>query len=160
MAEVSVPRYLIAQRCLPGGWRTSKKPEIPRPVVMRQAPLYSNLESAPGLKDFLHWEYRFWAAAEMEDGRGVITECRACQSVFSSSAARKEHLGRMGCSRRLVDAFKLLLKDKMCVICNMRSYQEKWGVPLCSKACCEAWCAVEAQPDALKQALTLVGEVK
>ncbi len=94
----------------------------------------------------------------MEDKRGVIAECRGCMSVFSDTIARKLHLGQMGCAKRLTAAYKLLLKDKMCVICNMRSYKEKWGVPLCSSICEQAWREVESQPDPLKAALLLVGD--
>ena len=162
MAEVSVPRYLIAQKCLWGGWRQPPKPEIPKPPK----PTYSAKPSVKitevaslMLNGFALWEYRFWAAALSLDERSVTAECRGCQAVFSNEKARKAHIGDVGCAKRLTEAFKLLLKDKMCVICNMRSYQEKWGVPLCSPACVEAWCKVESQPDALKLALGLVGDV-
>lgn len=159
MAEVLLPRFVVAQKCLPGGWRQSRKPEIPRPAFM--APPVKAIESLTGIPDivgFAGWEYRFWAAVQSEDNRSVIAECRGCMSIFSDPIARKEHLGRMGCSVKLTAAYKLLLKDKICVICNMHSYQEKWGVPICSKSCVEAWCKVESQPDALKLALTLVGD--
>lgn len=139
-----------------------KKPEIPRPVIQAFGKVTTTVKvtelDSLVLKGFDLWEYRFWAAQQSEDNRTVIAECRGCMSVFSDPIARKEHLGRMGCSKRLCAAYKLLLKDNMCVICNMRSYQEKWGVPLCSKACVEAWCKVETQPEPLLAALMLAGD--
>ena len=157
VTEVLVPRYLIRQKCLWGGWRMGKKPVIEHPAY-KFGKVTTVIDGAPQLKGFEGWEYRFWAAVEMEDKRGVIAECRGCLAVFSDTMARKLHLGPMGCAKRLTAAYKLLLKDKMCVICNMRSYKEKWGVPLCSPTCEQAWREVESQPDPLKAALQLVGD--
>lgn len=160
MAEIQLPRYLIAQKCLWGGWRQPSKPVFVRPMI-EHFPVRVEVKEtpcAPHLIGFDGWEYRFWAAVPSECKRSVIAECRGCMSVFSDAVARREHIGKMGCSKRLTAAYKLLLRDKLCVICNMRSYQEKWGVPLCSKTCMTAWASVESQPDALKAALVLVGE--
>lgn len=134
------------------------KPRVPIPPIVRFPVKVIEGPSLSHLVGFDGWEYRFWAAEASECKRTVIAECRGCGAMFSDAVARREHIGKMGCSIRLTAAYKLLLRDKMCVICNMRSYQEKWGVPLCSKACVEAWSSVESQPEALRAALALVGE--
>jgi hypothetical protein len=157
MCEVVLPRYIVAQKCLWGGWRQPAKPVIPRPVVVSRRSAGSVKDEIPELPGFDVWEYRFWAATAALDSRSVTAECRRCLSIFSSGAARRLHTGQNGCAKKLTDAYVLLLRDGMCVICNMKSYQFKFGVPICSKACLKAWCEVETQPDALKAALALVG---
>jgi hypothetical protein len=111
-------------------------------------------------KLFEGWEYRFWAA-DLDNPQAVIVECRCCKALFSNDqdAARKKHLSELGCSKRLTAAYKLLLRDMVCVICNHKTTREKWGVPLCGSGCMEAWCTCEGQPDALKEALKMVPAV-
>lgn len=103
-------------------------------------------------KTFQNWEYRFWAA-EIQDEKLNVAECRVCQVCFPDNDARKLHIGKMGCSKVLCAAYGLLLKDRLCVICNHWTKYEKWGVPICSAACIEAWCTSESQPASLKGAI-------
>lgn len=169
MAELRIPRYLIVQQAKWGGWRPEKKVALDIPVPYKpsqgssgfipasQAAIKGNL---PEIKGFADWEYRFWAVELSTVNGEPMTECRCCRSVFGNTQSRRAHGAVQGCFKKLTNAYDLLLKDMVCPICNMRSYKSKWGVPLCSPACSLAWCAAEAQPDALTAALQLVGDGK
>jgi hypothetical protein len=39
----------------------------------------------------------------------------------------------------VLEALKLLNKDKRCVTCNKRTESCKWGTPLCGTPCQTAW---------------------
>lgn len=110
----------------------------------------------PDSPQFKKWEYRFWVADIDAKGRLAAAECRCCNAQFHQMEGRQQHLSKNGCSVKLVEAFKLLLMDKKCVICNKWTQGQVWGVPICSSGCEEAWCTAEAQPDALTAALQLV----
>lgn len=165
-----IPRYLIAQKCLWGGWRPAPivrevfiKPKPVNQMPSGYTPAWARVDtskySIPDIEGFIHWEYRFWACdITAKDGQPVC-ECRCCSSVFVTAKDRAAH-GKDGCNKKLVAAYKLLLRDRICPICNMKSYKEKWGIPLCSPSCTEAWCHVEPHPDALMAAIQLVGDIK
>lgn len=169
MANIEVPRWLIGQICMPGGVRMSKKPVL----VIRHTPnvfgtghralhiMHPGTEFVPQTFQgvFDGWEYRFWSLTAWETT--LVAECRACNNIVGSSQeARKLHSALGGCFKKLVASYQLLRKDKRCVICDSRTAKEKWGVPLCSSACTQAWCETETQPNALVAALALIGEVK
>src|ERR1700676_5043256 len=165
MAQITLPRWILTQKCMASGWRTAKKPVLPnawptwdRGIVVHDARKGYIPKEIDEL--FKGWEYRFWAADISVNTRSVIAECRCCGNIGGADiSARHLHLNQGGCSRRLCAAFKLLLLDRVCVICNMRTDLQKWGVPLCSSACQECWCTSESQPKALQQALQLIGEI-
>lgn len=176
MGEVIVPRWVISQCFMPGGRRTSKKPELKResyhggfvPTIsefQRGVRIMHPLKPdtyAPQVFSgvFDGWEYRFWSLVSFANGT-IVAECRACGNIVGRSQdARKIHAGTGGCFKRLVAAFQLLRKDSRCVICDARTGKEKWGVPLCSSACTQAWCETETTPLALESALNLIGDVK
>lgn len=153
-----LPRWLVYKKCLPGGRRLAKKPvfEPPRSVFERR-PLIT--DAVKNLAMWDNWEYRFWAA-DVNEGNCVVSECRACGSMFGGQEGRAIHLAKMGCAKKLVAAFKLLLKDRRCVICNEKTSKDKWGVPLCSDICANTWMHEESQPPPLQAALELIGDVK
>lgn len=168
MGEITLPRWIITNKFMPAGRRTAKKPTYNWEQNYRQsAPVY------PASKDFSPfdikgvfegWEYRFWAVSMLESSAirapTVIAECRACGGVGGQDViSRRMHSDRGGCCKKLCAAFKLLLRDKICVICNMKTGNQKWGVPLCSSGCQQAWCEVETQPKALLAALALIGDI-
>lgn len=169
MADILLPRWIITNRNMPAGKRQCKKPVF---VAPRQYRSYLVLDGTQLLSDrakkaylpkeipnlFEAWEYRFWAMGIMFAGHPV-TECRCCGNAGDVNVERRRnHLGMGGCAKKLCEAYKLLLKDNICVICDQKTTQQKWGVPLCGSACHEAWCEVETQPKALTMALALVGE--
>jgi len=149
------------------GHRTAKKPVliVPREsysvmgrVFDRHVDVYEPLE-CKGV--FEKWEYRFWAMSCTGEltRASLIAECRGCGSIGSGdSSSRQLHFARGGCAKRLCAAYKLLLRDRVCVICNAKTSHTKWGVPICSSACEQAWCEVDTCPKALHEALQLGGE--
>ena len=166
MAEVIVPRYFLTQ-LMPHGLRTGKKPVWVIPVEEKHYTYRNRAEESarafavsmfiPFDKPhvFQAWEYRFWGMAMIDNA--PYTECRCCGAMGGPSpATRKRHHEQGGCTTRLIDAFTLLLKDKLCVICDCKTARKKWGVPLCSNACEQAWCESEICPVALSFALKLV----
>jgi hypothetical protein len=170
MAELTLPRWIITNKTMPGGWRTAPKPVLVAPIEHPPDEYLSGsgfriltrrekgYEPATQIGVFENWEYRFWAA-DLYTGGSVATECRSCgHEKGRTRAARKTHHAMGGCAKRLVAAYDLLLRDKKCVICDSVTGQKHWGVPLCCSACQQAWCEVEAQPKALTAALQLVGD--
>ncbi len=149
------------------GHRTAKKPVliVPREsysVMGRVFGIHSSVYEPLECKGvFEKWEYRFWAMACTGEltRASLIAECRGCGSIGSGdSSSRRLHFARGGCAKRLCAAYKLLLRDRVCVICNAKTSHTKWGVPMCGSACEQAWCEVETCPKALHEALQLVGE--
>jgi len=174
MGEVIVPRWVISQCFMPGGRRTSKKPQLKVEAYKGYVPTGDygpNLHIMHPLKPsdyvpqtftgvFDGWEYRFWSLASYAHGI-IVAECRSCGNIVGwSQEARKIHAATGGCFKRLVAAYQLLRKDKRCVVCDARTVKEKWGVPMCSTACTQAWCETETTPNALVAALNLIGDVK
>ncbi len=162
------PRWIITNRCMSAGHRTAKKPVliVPRSSFSFNERVFGGHSDAyepAELKGvFEKWEYRFWAMAHSGEltRASLIAECRGCGNIGSGdSASRQLHFAKGGCAKRLCAAYKLLLRDKVCVICNAKTSQTKWGVPMCSSACQQAWCEIETQPSALTNALALVGEI-
>jgi|ERR671923_136941 hypothetical protein len=169
MAEITLPRWIITQKCMPHGVRLSKKPVLP-PEIVEVSKGHKVLRvitdafkshgfipnEKPGI--FESWEYRFWAA-DLTDPTDLLAECRCCSSVFGNEIGRKLHLGNNGCAKKLTAAYKLLLKDKICVVCDQKTHgKQKWGVPICGPVCQQVWCESQAQPNALTAALKLVGD--
>lgn len=121
--------------------------ELPRP--WRRAPL-----DTPG--DFKNDEFRFWIKAKA--GRYAV--CRNCNCAFTEAKTRKEHLKAMGCAKTLVAAFKLLLRDKACVVCDERTSRTYYGVPLCGDKCVDVWRYDQRPLPALGSALLIVDRVE
>lgn len=166
MADILVPRYIITQLCMPGGRRTAKKPALPQEysvIAKRIIPCLGPTSHTQGYTPYTCarvWdscEYRYWA---MSYSAGVIlAECRCCGELGSRDyLKRREHFEAQGCAKKLDKALQSLLKDGLCLICDQKTFgtKKKWGVPLCSDACQQAWCESEPQPEALKAALMLV----
>ncbi len=161
MAELTLPRWIITQKCISYGLRQGKKPVLvqPRTGYNPHTDEFTP-EAIPNV--FEGWEYRFWAMTSWPNGATthVITECRACGNVGGNdTAARRMHTAQGGCCKKLIAAYKLLARDKVCVICNQRTSKDKWGVPLCGNTCQQAWCEADSQPKALHDALLLIGDV-
>lgn len=165
MANIELPRWIITNRCMSAGYRTAKKPVLIVSIVpgrFTYSPNSSVYEPIELKGVFEKWEYRFWAMACTGEltRTSLVAECRGCGTIGSGeSASRQLHFAHGGCAKRLCAAYKLLLRDKICVICNAKTGHTKWGVPMCGSACEQAWCEVETCPKALHEALQLVGEV-
>jgi hypothetical protein len=166
MADITLPRWIITQMCMPHGHRTATKPVIAVSMGQRNQSHNRFEESySPGVYQpevingvFEHWEYRFWCMVTWPPSTQILAECRACGHLGEQDkAVRQGHMSQGGCAKKLCDAFDLLLRDKLCVICDVRTTRTKWGVPICSSGCMQAWCEQESQPKALLNALQLVG---
>jgi hypothetical protein len=156
-----LPRWVIFKKSLCGGHRLAKKPVFETPRVLsafaRPNGGKEPLVQVKTLVGWDNWEYRFWAA-DVNEGSCVVCECRACGSMFGGQPGRSLHLANFGCAKKLVAAYKLLLKDRRCVICNEKTGNASWGVPLCTDACVNKWKHEESQPAPLVAALHLVGD--
>lgn len=162
-----IPQYLIEKvGGRPGGAHLPVRPKpsytpavTPLPIsAMPTGKVYDDLTLQR--MEFDNWEYRFWCA-DMEDGvRGseLVSICRVCSSIFYERVSRQNHLNG-GCSNSLLAAYKLLLLDKKCVVCDTRTSEQKWGVPLCKNQQCHAtFKHVDPTPQALSDALDLVAK--
>lgn len=173
MADITLPRWIITQRTMPYGVRLPKRPAL---IVASSYPPGDNswligedrLPMLPPKGSYIpleikgvfeKWEYRFWAMVPVGNDR-ILAECRACGHNENAikTTVRQQHFQMGGCTKKLCAAYNLLLRDSKCLICDKWTTQRKWGIPLCSSACMEAWCTSEPTPKALAEALKLVGD--
>src|ERR1043166_2872286 len=82
--------------------------------------------------------------------------CRACGEVLFTTKDRKEHSRLKGCGRVLTEAFKALLRDRKCVICDQETRKTCWGIPICSTDCTKEWCYVTRCSAALHYAIDYI----
>jgi hypothetical protein len=99
---------------------TTKKYSLQRMHAFTSGPLHLN-------------EYRFWRAS------GTNGCCRLCMAIVPTTAERRAHQRERSCTVKLVDAYKLLLKDMKCVVCDTKTTHKMWGVPLCGQTCIARW---------------------
>ena len=161
-----VPRYLIGKiGGRPAGKRLEPKPKMVFPAEERQLSIVSAVgkfaKDVFGRPDhpmqFSNEEFRFWCV-EMVDDKPNIAVCRACESTAYLKGSRDIHK-EQGCPKSLVEAYKLLLRDSKCVICDSETTHQKWGVPLCKHgSCITDFMHEQPQPDALMFALQLVAD--
>lgn len=167
MAEITVPRYMIKQIAMPYGLRQGKKPVLKVPVEVRHTrgfnPMSHDRHINPNVHLFMpfdqkgvfeSWEYRFWMMGLINNE--PVCQCRSCGALGGDRTTRKQHHEKGKCTTKLTAAYNLLRRDKICVICDVRTTRGKWGVPICSNGCEEAWCEVEATPTPLLFALKLI----
>jgi hypothetical protein len=155
VAEIIVPQWVTTQMLMPAGRRYGKRPVFVEPQLPIRSFASRSEHLLPEEGPFKLWEYRFWAMTTWMVG--YVAECRACGVVESrDTVARSAHLSSEGCAKKLCAAYKLLLRDNMCVICNTLTRGQRWGVPICGDACELRWKEQEAQPLSLMHALALV----
>lgn len=185
---VRLPRWIVRKAWEPNGERLEKRIHIlPEPEIVcatsqktvgfgtvktrvsntvdgKIPPYHVNNEHTIVLSDkkllFDNWEYRFWAV-ELIAYQPISAECRNCNKLFFTSEARRKHPSDHDCFRTLIGAYELLLRDKRCVICDKVTSSKAWGVPLClGSSCMNTWMHLDAQPNALLQALSLQSQQK
>ena len=88
------------------------------------------------------WEYRFWVG--MKHQQATYSLCKCCRTVVHGKNDRADHKKHWGetedsCMKRLQEAYKLIKKEGNCVCCKKKTYEEKWGLPLCSRVCQAEW---------------------
>lgn len=106
------------------------------------------------LNDLSYGDYRYWCGYNNSKSREYAA-CRFCGDVCVTYEIRKTHQ-KSGCAGKLTQAINYLGRDKLCVICNIRTTKKIWGLPICSKECEFAWSYEIRQPDALRAALNLL----
>lgn len=67
--------------------------------------------------------------------------CRICRRTFTNEADRMKHLKRkagerLSCAMKAIIVCNLLMRDGACVICDTRTEDRKWGLPLCDREAC------------------------
>lgn len=146
-----------------GGQRLPKRTHYvpPKPTYDGQRWLpsyYRQLPPKPPVDTIDNDLLRFWKIEEFQwDGKQAkLYECRACGNIHYTVEACRKHYEK-GCAKELVEAYKLLLLDHKCVVCDQPTVGEKWGVPLCTDGMCQRhWKETEATPSALLEALGLL----
>ena len=171
-----VPRWVIRKSWIRTGARLEKRipliEERPKLQIISRSDKQNTFSNKFGVRkpqftenemivmsnkgmDFSHWEFRFWAVG-IAGIEAQICECRCCKNLCYSKEGRKSHLGIAGCTKKLIDAYKLLLLDNRCLICDSKTMNKSFGVPLCNKdACYNDFLHVESQPRALAEALNI-----
>lgn len=168
---VRVPNALIRRVCYPTSYRLPKMPprlEFPKkpeekPVVphipvrstfaMRGSPphLVDISGKSPavvmdyGRGNLPNDEYRFFIGYPAK--QSTVSVCRWCTGRFETEAARKAHK-ESDCKRNLISLYQRLRLDKLCVVCDVKTHREYWGLPLCSDACEQEYRF--AVPDSMK----------
>lgn len=83
--------------------------------------------------------------------------CRCCLMIVKGVDERRKHQRALNCTTKMVEAYKLLLRDRKCMVCDKETPCTKWGIPLCQSLCIARWqFEAGAGAPALRQALGLV----
>lgn len=158
---IKVPRWVIKQHMIgTDGYRLFERgkflKEVNQPKVISTANFEQVLANGiiGGPAEWQHWEYRFWAA-ELRDNKPVMGMCRCCGDAVQTYQNRRMHGAKSGCNQFLVNAYKLLLLDKLCVMCDTKTKNQKWGIPLCSNGCILEFLYKAFRPKILTEALRI-----
>ena len=106
-------------------------------------------------------EMRYWYGSPLQYSNWRA--CRCCETVCLSAEQLKAHKASQPydtrtnntCFKLLDLAYKLLLREKKCVVCGTHTLWDKWGVPLCKHtSCVTSWLfTAKPMPDALEDKL-------
>lgn len=156
-----LPRWLVLKKAGYGAgqrlrkWQKFVKPTPPSTPKWLLGPAHYQTRQ-PELQARIenHDKYRFFAIYEdPTTNTDEYAVCRACGHVCYNEEERRAHLRAQGCAKKLVKAYDFLLRDMKCVICDCKSMQKKWGVPL-HFGCERYWKEDSPTPSALELALT------
>lgn len=159
-----LPKDVIHQMCLPGGgWRS----KYPRPTII--VPAYASppvswcgpFSQFPAVEiprgNLTFEEYRHYCGSVQETAG--FSQCRVCLKVLMTKEGRKTHPKERGCCKLFATAVKALLPRKQCVVCQMATVNQKWGVPLCTFSsvtqCQRHWAFCDIQPILLRKELLI-----
>lgn len=177
MHEIEVPRWRIVASCVTSGLRLQPYPKLvyappvtslhPKLRVLSGDYRYgkSILPTRYTEKQYLvlddprlefdNAEYRFWGVDVVNNYPSVVV-CRCCGSSSFAKSFRDKHNEDTGCFKKLIEAYRLLLLDMRCVMCDKQTNNTEWGVPLCKNGeCIDQWCHEDYSPRALEEALNL-----
>jgi hypothetical protein len=105
-------------------------------------------------------DFRFWGCYINSYDTIQKCSCRNCGGIVMTNGLRRKHSDVLQCYDKLVRAYKFLLLDKLCVICDTRTSASKWGVPLCSEKCKRTFAFDTVRPQALSDALQITGRAQ
>lgn len=142
-----IPAVLLAQPFRRSNRWLSKKPE-----KWYSAPTMALVPALVPTEKELN-ELRFWSISP-----SGASHCRACNLIEWTAADRQRHQADSNCTKVLVQAYRLLLRDMKCVVCDGSTQHTKFGVPLC-QGCVSKFEKESGQP-ALLQAIRLVKMVQ
>jgi hypothetical protein len=148
MSLQKIPDWFIAKGIRPGGMRMEKYPTLKKEPAIKWPVLSPKSYGEP----LSGGDLRYWVGA---NGSGCYAGCRNCGEVIFKKEERREHL-KKGCSKVLTEAYKALLRDRKCVICDELTSVKHFGVPLCSKDCVAEWSFVTRKPLSLVLAIDFV----
>lgn len=123
--------------------------QAPIPINRALAPVYRHGSLTASEKSDL----RYWAIWS-----SGYSECRACHAIKWNNAERRFHIETSRCALTLVSAYKLLLMDMKCVVCDKKTRYAKYGVPLCKE--CVSKFETTGHLPAIAEATKLVGRVQ
>lgn len=90
---------------------------------------------APRMGNLGNESYRFFKGSIIKSSD--YYQCRGCLQESTVRAAKGLHMRDCrGLIQAMIDRIK---RDKVCVICNLSSQREHWGIPLCSDTCIVKW---------------------
>lgn len=130
-----------------GGWRP---PELGKDFQMARDNPQTNRQLAERFgrireeaKDAEEWignlqlaDYRFWVGNRLSASK--MARCRCCGQVGLNPINRKAHMEKTKCTSILVLAYSMMVKDRLCVVCDTHTSWTRWGAPL-HKGCMESF---------------------
>lgn len=158
---IQVPLSLSAGRLRPRGWRLPPRPpqwvrpQPPKVEVLRPtSPWVTSRKpsEAPSPTLLPPDAYRFWIGSR----HTTTAWCRACAAYTSTFAQRLQHMEEKKCTTTLVAAYKLLLRDPVCVVCDKPTLTKHYGVPMCV-SCREPWQFDWHSMPKIREAIRLLG---
>lgn len=86
-----------------------------------------------------NWMYRYWIGTKYVNGSMRI--CKCCRMAGYTELFQHEHADKHtpSCCRRLTDAYKRMIHNKLCAVCASNTHRQEYGVPLCTDACISEW---------------------
>jgi hypothetical protein len=104
-----------------------------KPIGRQLAEQFGKVIEFPEVKiigegNLLFADYRFWVGQPAQASKYAI--CRCCGQMALGPYARKKHMEASKCTDILVRAYKILIQESLCVVCDVHSTYCLWGVPL------------------------------
>jgi len=143
MAELRVPIRLIWRLCYPAGHRLNPNPVLtdeqrknPVDAIVVQARVVPSRNTSFEKGNLPEHDYKYYQGSSMINSQ--VATCRWCQTVVYGEKARLEHKAG-GCLHWIDVLGEWMRTDGSCVVCETKTSFAKWGIPLCSTNCINAF---------------------
>jgi hypothetical protein len=93
------------------------------------------------MNDYRLWAQVRWPGAQ-SDSSLIMARCRWCHERFPLREFKqvvKTHKERCHFTYNLREVYGILLQKGQCVVCNVHTKANRWGIPLCGDGCEKAW---------------------